>query len=91
MSPYHGSSVDMKNRKSLGRSSLGGDDVVNGGISIMTMASMSAFVLFGETNSKLNSWRTTTHLAAHPCRRRWIKRYQIGFESATTHVWFEMM
>ena len=64
MSPYNGFSVDMTNRKSLGRSSLGGDGTVNGGISDMRVASTSAFVLFRDTNSKLNSWRMTTHLAA---------------------------
>ena len=91
MSPYHGSSVDMMNRKSSGRSSLGGDDAVNGGRLVMSVASVSAFMFFGEMNSNLNSWRMTTHLAARPCRRQRLKRYRIGFESATTRVWFAMM
>ena len=55
MSPYHGSSTDMMNRKSSGRSFLGGGEVVDGGISVMSAASASAFMLFGETNSKSNS------------------------------------
>ena len=55
MSSYHGSSVDMMNRKSSGRSSLVGDDAVNGDRSVISVASASAFVLFGEMNSKSNS------------------------------------
>ena len=69
MSPYHGSFVDMMNRKSSGRSSLGADDVVSGGKSVMSVASASSFVLFEETNSKSNSQRTTTHLAT----RHWSR------------------
>ena len=55
MSPYHGLSMDMTKSKSSGRSSLGGDDVVNGGRSVMSVASVSTFVLFGDTNSRSNS------------------------------------
>ena len=90
MSPYHESFVDMMNRKSSRRSSLGVDDTVNGGRSVMSLAITSPFVLFWETNSKSNSWRMATHLTAWPCRRWQLKRYRIGFESATTWVWFVM-
>ena len=81
----------MTNRKSLDRSSLGGGDVVNGGRYVMSVDSASSFVLFGETNSKSNSWRMNTHLAVKPYRRRKLKRYHIRLESATTRVWFAMM
>ena len=47
--------MDMRNRKSSGRSYLGGDDVVNGGRSVMRVANVSAFVLFRDMNSKSNS------------------------------------
>ena len=42
--------MDMKNRKASESSCLGGHDMVNGGRSVMSAASVSAFVLFGERN-----------------------------------------
>ena len=65
---------------------MGIDDAANRGKSVMSVASVSTFVLFGDTNSRSNSWRTTTHLAARPYRRRRLKRYRIGFDSAYTSM-----
>ena len=62
MPQYHESVVEMTNKNLLGRFTIIGGDVDNGGRSVISAASTKYLVLLGEMNSESKYWRMTIHL-----------------------------
>ena len=61
--PYHGSTIEMKNKNLSRRLIVIGGEVDDRGKFVTKEARAKALVLFRETNSRSYSWRTIIYLA----------------------------